>query len=288
MKRVWDDTDDRVRVPAHLYGAADDRRISAEAFPPECRTNHHDAIGPLHAVDGSEHPTELRLCAEQSEEIGRDPRSAHTVRASSPGKPELLGTIRGETRERMCVPRHVHEVGRVERSPPTGGRVEHADVDERVRLRERQGIQDPGLHHREHDRRTGHAQRERHGGDQGDGSTPPHRAAGVAEVLDEVLQHGQAPPVAVPLGQRDHAPELQHGVAMCGLGGHATADVLVRVQLKMALDLGGELGVASRRAEDAGHAVNQRTKASHARSSARVQGYPNPASAGSVIPMGNK
>ena len=60
------------------------------------------------------------------------------------------------------------------------------------------------------------------------------------------------------------------------------------MQLKMALDLGGELGVAPRRAEEAGHAVNQRTKASDARSSARVQGYPNPASAKSVIPMGNK
>jgi hypothetical protein len=197
------------------------------------------------AVDRSEHPAELRLRAEQPEEIGRDPRSAHALRPSIPRKPELLGTIRGETHERTCAARHVQEVGRVERSPPTGGRIEHPDVDERVRLREGQRIQDPGLHHREHDRRTGHAQRERHRGDQGDGSTPPHRAPGIAEVLEEVLQHGQPAPVAVPLGQRDHAPELQHGIAMCGLGGHATADVLVRVQLKMALDLGGELGVAS-------------------------------------------
>ena len=248
-ERRRQDADDGDRPIDHPQRPANGMRRVAEPLPRIAIADHRGPRATLARLVARERSPHRRLHAEDAEELG-----CHA------GEDAVLG--RGGTDHDGCprgrVVRHrvergalslpVQEIRRGHLSEPvaggsaTGGEV--GQRDDSVRIRVGQRVEHHGMHDAEH--RCVRADRERHDEDAepGRAAGPAQRPDGVAQVLQSGLEQRDAAAIAVGFLYGLEATECDEGLATGLAGRHPGAQVVVDLQLQMALELVAELLIA--------------------------------------------
>src|SRR2546428_594954 len=144
------DADNRVRLIIEPGCLTDDVGAAAEPLAPQRLADHRDALGAMYFVRGCERPAERRLHLKDVEEIRVDHRGRNALWMIAGRQGDARLANGGKSGEAAIADAPVEEVRR-------SGVVRwllrltiaHADENELVSARERQGPQQGGVHHAE-------------------------------------------------------------------------------------------------------------------------------------------
>ena len=140
----------------------------------------------------------------------------------------------------------------------------HGDEPVGVRVRKRR--QEHRIDNAEDGGVGADAEREREDGREGEGGSATKAAQRVRHIAEGLIDDRHAAAIAIRLFRRLEPAKLQDGVAARLVGRHAGPDAGVDVQLQVALELLGQVGVAMTAPHEVAEPPHPRAQASHHRS----------------------
>jgi hypothetical protein len=173
----------------------------------------------------------------------------------------------GERREAAVVALPVAEVG-VRDGPALKVRLGSIDGDQFAGMRQRDGVQQHGVHDGEQRGVDADSERQSDDNYQGKAGRLAQLAQREAEVLHEIFEPRQRVTLAHGLLRLLHAAKADERLTASLFGSHPGAQIVLDVHLKMALQLGGEVFVRAPCAKQTTKADPQRSEGAHYASSA--------------------
>ena len=185
-KRLRHDPDDAVRTPVHEHGPAQHRGIAPEAIAPHVVAEQHHRRRGIIGTDGA---ADLRAYSQHREQLGRRPGRTPAVRAAFRAQRRRAVPERGDRLEgTLLLPPGDPVAGG--RTPALAARAVRPalEVDDALRLLEREAAQHHPVHHAEHGCGQANAQREGQHGEEGEARLAQQRPGCLAQLVD----HGRA------------------------------------------------------------------------------------------------
>ncbi len=226
------------------HGRADHAGAAAEPPLPGPVAEDDDRRTGRSTLPRAEVPPEQRGHPEGMKEPGADSLATDRLRAGGRGQQEAGARVHREVAEHGVQPRPV-EVVLIRQGGSRDCGDAFRDVRQARRLPVRQRPDQRGVDDAEDGRAGGDTETKDEHGREGEAGAPAKLARREAQVLPAALDHRQRGPIVVRLTGRTDTAQLQHGLA-AGLGlVHTRAQVVVDVQLQVALELVDELAIAA-------------------------------------------
>ena len=218
--------------------ASDDVWICSQQTPPQIFAQYDDRRRTGFAVVRKEHAPRKRLLAENREEFWSDDRSVYDRRLSSARQSELMVLTTRHGTKNVILPAQFHKVRiRPTRSRDSFLRFRLKHIEQLFGIHVRQRLQQYRINDTENGRVRPDAERKRKYGDSSEAGSLPQRAEGVARVLQECFDHGQALEFAVGLFQLCEASQAHASGALGFMWRHASPDIFVREHFETDLKL---------------------------------------------------
>jgi hypothetical protein len=235
------DADDGEALSVERESAAEDVGLFAEFTSPKAFADESNVAAANLIFSGLEQAAQHRLHAEQGEEIGRKIFAVDALRFACPGENESGMFEDGEVGEGAVVPLPVAEVGIGDGSKGEVG-FRRIDCDQLVGVRQIHRMQQDRVDDGEERGVHADAERQRDDDDAGEARRLAKLAQREFQILCQVLKKGDGAALANGLARLLHSTQMDQRPSARLLWRHADADVVVDVQLEMALQFRGNLG----------------------------------------------
>ena len=263
-RRGLEHADHRHRLAVQLHLLADERRVAAEALPPEVVGENHDGRHSRAIVARARQPAEHRGEAHDLEVVPRDEPHVEADRVVVPLQGEVPRGVLGDAAQRRDAGAEIvdlrHGEGDV-RLPRAIGRLPH--VEQPVAVAVGQRLQQHAADHAENRGVGADAERQRDDDHRGERRAVTQGAQRVVQVGGQVFDPRQSPPVVHRLGGLGEAAGRQQRLAARFIGGKSAPDVLGGLHVEVGLQLFAEIGVRPVSGEDSRNAEEYGAKASH-------------------------